>query len=182
MDLVGNLLIAPPSVKGNFWYKTVIMVTENHSQGSLGLVLNKRTELSLASFGEQLGYELDIPGFVYQGGPINSKSLTLLHTNEWACKNTMRINHQFSISSADDIVPRLSMGDAPYQWRIFLGMAGWAPKQLISEIKGIEPWQESNSWCTAKSDLELVFGSDSKDQWCNALDRSGLEFAQTMLT
>ncbi len=182
MDLVGNLLIAPPAVKGSFWYKSVIMVTEHHSGGSLGIVINKRSDLSLKEFGDQLGFDLDIPGFVYQGGPVNSKSLTLLHTNEWSCKNTMMLNNQFSISSADDILPRLSEGDAPHSWRLFLGMAGWAPKQLISEIKGIPPWDQSNSWCTAKSDIELVFGSDNKDQWCNALDRSGLEFAQTLLT
>jgi putative transcriptional regulator len=178
MELTGNLLIAPPSVKGNFWYKTVIMVTEHHHTGSVGLVLNKRSELSLKSFGEQLGYDLDMPGFVYQGGPLNGKSLTLLHTNEWSCKNTLRINDEFSISSADDILPRLSAGDCPEQWRLFLGMAGWAPKQLIGEIKGADP----SSWCTARSELELVFGSDNKDQWCNALDRSGQEFAQTILT
>lgn len=181
MELIGNLLIAPPSVKGNFWYKTVIMITEHHSAGSVGLVLNKRSDLSLASFGDQLGYELDMPGFVYHGGPTNSKSLTLLHTPEWTCKNTLRIHEDFAISSADDILPRLAAGDCPEQWRIFLGMAGWAPKQLLNEIKGAHPYEKS-SWCTANSDLELVFGSDNKDQWCNALDRSGQEFAQTMLT
>lgn len=182
MDLIGNLLIAPPSLKGNFWYKTVVMVTEHHSQGSVGIVVNKRSELSLKSFGEQLGYELDYPGFVYQGGPVNTKSLTMLHTNDWRCKNTMQVSDKFSISSADDILPRLSMGDAPQQWRIFLGLCGWAPKQLLGEIKGIGPWGQNNSWCTAKSDIDLVFGSDNKEQWCNALDRSGLEFAQTVLT
>lgn len=178
MDLVGSLLIAPPAIKGSFWYKTVAMVTEHHSQGSVGLVINKRSTLSLKSFGEQLGYELDVPGFVYQGGPVNTKSLTMLHTNDWSCKNTMRVNDQFSISSADDILPRLSMGDTPRRWRLFLGLCGWAPNQLINEIKG----QSNTSWCTATSDIDLVFGSDNKDQWCNALDRSGLEFAQTVLT
>ena len=182
MDLIGNILIAPPSVKGNFWYKTVIMVTEHHHTGSVGLVLNKRSELSLRSFGEQLGHDLDMPGFVYQGGPLNGKSLTLLHTNEWACKNTLRINDEFSISSADDILPRIALGDQPNSWRLFMGMAGWSPGQLLGEIKGVAPWKKNISWCTANSDLELVFGSDNKDQWCNALDRSGLEFAQTLLT
>ena len=181
MNLVGSLLIAPPSVKGNFWYKTVLMVTEHHPHGSVGLVLNKRSELSLRSFGEQLGHDLDMPGFVYQGGPVNSKSLTLLHTTEWSCKNTLQISQDFSISSADDILPKLAMGDHPQRWRLFLGMAGWAPKQLISEVKGIPPYQ-TTSWCTSTADHELVFGSDNKDQWCNALDRSGLEFAQTILT
>jgi putative transcriptional regulator len=182
MDLIGNLLIAPPAVKGNFWYKTVIMVTEHHRDGSVGLVLNKRSQMSLCEFGEQMGIELDIPGFVYLGGPVNVKSLSLLHTNEWACKNTMRINNKFSISSADDMLPRLAEGDAPESWRLFLGVAGWGPKQLITEVRGEPPFTEQMSWCTAKSSLDLVFGSDNKDQWCNALDRSGLEFAQSILT
>ena len=96
MNLVGNLLIAPPAVKGNFWYKTVILLTEHHNDGSVGIVLNKRSHMSVVEFGEQLGYDLDLPGFVYLGGPINVKSLSFLHTNDWVCKNTMRINSTVS--------------------------------------------------------------------------------------
>jgi len=181
MNLIGNLLIAPPAVKGNFWYKTVIIVTEHHAEGSVGLVLNKRSQMTIKDFGEQLNYDLDLPGYVYLGGPVNVKSLSFLHTNEWRSKNTMRLNNQFSISSADDILPRLAMGDVPKQWRLFLGMCGWTQHQLLNEIRGVAPYQKETSWCTATADLELVFGSDNKDQWCNALDRSGLEFAQNML-
>ena len=181
MDLKGNLLIAPPSVKGNFWYKTVIMITENHHDGTIGLVLNKRSQLSIKQFGEQLDYDLDYPGYVYQGGPVNVKSLSFLHSPEWSCKNTMQINNHFSVSSADDILPRLAMGDSPRVWRIFLGMCGWGENQLASEIKGSPPFSHSTSWCLASSKEDLVFGSDNKDQWCNALERSALEFAQNIL-
>lgn len=177
----GNILIAPPTVKGSFWYKTVVMVTEDHSDGTIGLVLNKRSQMSVKEFGIQLGYDLDLPGFVYMGGPLNVKSLSFLHTSEWTSKNTMRINRNFSLSSAADILPRLSMGDTPEYWRIFLGVCGWSPGQLQGEINGDPPWNLNTSWCTASSDLELVFDSDNKDQWCNALDRSGLEFAQRTL-
>ena len=65
MNIVGNLLIAPPAVKGNFWYKTVVMVTEHHLQGSVGVVINKRSHMSLRDFGEQVGVELPLEGFVY---------------------------------------------------------------------------------------------------------------------
>ena len=181
MNFVGNLLIAPPAVKGNFWYKTVILVTEHHADGTVGIVLNKRSQMSVVEFGDQLGFKLDIPGFVYLGGPVNVKSLSFLHTNDWACKNTMRINNKFSLSSADDIIPRLAEGDTPQQWRIFLGMCGWGPEQLMSEIKGTYPRQHEHSWCTATATTDLVFGSDNKDQWCAALDRSGQEFAQSVL-
>jgi putative AlgH/UPF0301 family transcriptional regulator len=61
-------------------------------------------------------------------------------------------------------------------------MAGWAQGQLNGEIKGESPWPKETSWCVSTADLDVVFGSDNKDQWCNALDRSGLEFAQNMLT
>lgn len=179
--LLGNLLIAPPAVKGNFWYKTVVIVTENNQHGSVGLVLNKRSQMSVKEFGEQLGFHLDIPGFVYLGGPVNVKSLSLLHTNDWECKNTLQINDHVSISSAEDILPRFAMGDMPERWRIFLGMCGWAHGQLAGEIAGTPPWNLQNSWCLATGNLDLIFGSDNKDQWCAALDRSGLEFAQNLL-
>jgi len=181
MNLVGNLLIAPPAVKGNFWYKTVIMVTEHHQHGSIGLILNKRSELTVKDFGQQLGFSINQPGYLYIGGPVNNQSLTMLHSNEWASKNTLRISDKFSISSADDIMPRLAMNDTPIKWRLFLGMCGWSQNQLIGEIKGIPPWSTNNSWCTSSADLDLVFETDGKDQWCTSLDRSGLEFAQNIL-
>jgi len=181
MNIVGNLLIAPPAVKGNFWYKTVIMITEHHVHGSVGLVLNKRSSLSIRDFGNQIGIPLDIDGDIYQGGPVSPQSLSFLHSNEWHSKNTLRITDTFSLSSADDILPRLAMGDKPLKWRMFLGLCGWGPGQLLGELNGTPPWRKETSWCTSSADLDLVFESDQKDQWCNALDRSGLEFAQNIL-
>jgi putative transcriptional regulator len=181
MNLVGNLLIAPPSVKGNFWYKTVVMVTEHHAHGSMGLVLNKRSNLTIRDFGNQIGIPLTMDGYVYQGGPVSPQSLSFLHSSEWISKNTMRLNEHYSLSSADDILPRLAMGDHPQKWRMFLGLCGWSPGQLLGEINGTAPWKKETSWCTSGADLDLIFESDQKDQWCNALDRSGLEFAQNIL-
>ena len=182
MNLVGNLLIAPPAVKGNFWNKTVVMITEHHQTGSVGLVLNKRSDYSIKEFGNQLGFDINIPGFVYIGGPVNSKNLSFLHSSEWSSKNTMRISKDFSLSSDHDILPRLAEGDFPIYWRILLGMCGWSPGQLQGEIKGTPPRSHVHSWCLATGNFDLVFGSDNKDQWCSALDRSGLEFAQNMLS
>ena len=96
-NIVGNLIIAPPSVKGNFWYKTVIMIVEHHIHGSIGLVLNKRSNLTINELGEKMGLDIDIPGFVYTGGPVSPNSLSLIHSTEWSCNNTLEINNIFSI-------------------------------------------------------------------------------------
>jgi putative transcriptional regulator len=182
MDLIGNLLIAPPVVKGNFWTKTVIVVTEHHVNGSMGLILNRRSQMTVNEFAQQLGFHMDVPGFLYLGGPINVKNLSFLHSPDWRCNNTMQINQQLCLSSAEEILPRLALGDRPKQWRMFLGVCGWSPNQLINEIKGLPPFDESVSWCTARGNPEMIFGSDTKDQWMQVLERSGQEFAQNILT
>ena len=182
MDIIGNLLIAPPAVKGNFWTKTVIVVTEHHVNGSVGLILNRRSQMTVNEFASQLGFHMDVPGFLYLGGPINVKNLSFLHTPEWRCGNTMQINQKLCLSSAEEILPRLALGDRPKQWRMFLGLCGWSPAQLLNEIKGLPPFEQNVSWCTARGDNELIFGSDTKDQWMQGLERSGQEFAQNILT
>jgi putative transcriptional regulator len=180
MNLVGNLLISPPAVKNSFWQKTVIMVTEDHAHGTVGVVINKRSNISVVDFARQMGFVVDLPGFVYIGGPVNSKNLSFLHTNDWSCNNTLRINDSFSLSSSHDMIARMAAGDLPERWRIILGVAGWAPGQLKGEIEGIAPFKHENSWCTTASNIELVFGNDHNDQWCNAIDQSAQEFAQNI--
>ena len=93
----------------------------------------------------------------------------------------MRVSENFCLSSDDDILPRIARGDCPIYWRILLGMCGWSGGQLQGEIKGKPPWNHNHSWCLASSNFDLVFGSDNKDQWCNAIDQSGLEFAKNTL-
>lgn len=177
-DLVGNLLIAPPSVRGNFFEKTVILLTEDHSNGTVGVVLNKPSKVTLNDFARQNNVILDIPGHVYVGGPVNVKALTMLHTNEWHCSNTMRINNTFSISSSPEILSNLAMGHCPKQWRIFVGLCGWAKGQLKQEMDGIPPYNRNQSWLTATADLDLVFENDKQEQWTESIERSGSEFAQ----
>ena len=181
MSLAGTLLIAPPKLKNNFWYKSVIFLTEHHKNGSMGLILNKRSQMSGSEFSEQVGIRLNIPGFIYLGGPVNIKALSMLHSSEWTCSNTMQINKQFAISSAEDLLVRLGDGDAPKHFRLFLGLCGWAPKQLMEELKGTPPRDHSFSWLTASADHESVFENDLKDQWNSAVERSGNEFVQSIL-
>lgn len=180
-NLVGNLIIAPPSVRGNFFQKTVIFLTENHATGTVGVVLNKPSQVNLKEFARQNNVMLDIPGVVYIGGPVNVKALTMLHSSEWACSNTLRINDEFSFSSSPEILTNLAMGNMPKQWRIFVGLCGWARGQLQNEIDGVPPYNKNQSWLTATSDSDIVFDKTGQDQWTEAIERSGSEFTQKLL-
>lgn len=179
-NIVSNLIIAPPAVKGNFWYKTVIMIVEHNYHGSIGLVLNKRSNITINKLGEKIGLDIDVPGFVYSGGPLSSNSISLLHSTEWSCAKTLQINDSFSLSSSKDVLPRLALGDYPKKWRLFHGMCGWAANQLHDEVNGIKPYTREESWCIATSNVELVFEHELKLQWTYALEQSAEEFAKSI--
>ena len=180
-NLVGNLLIAPPAVKGNFFQKTVVMLTEHHNNGSIGLVLNKPSQVSIKSFAKQNSVILDLPGVVHIGGPVNSKALTMLHTSDWACDNTMYINEYFSISSSQEILSKMAMGYMPAKWRMFVGLCGWTKGQLASELEGSPPYDRNQSWLTATANHDIVFGFETQTQWTESIELAGSEFAQNLL-
>lgn len=181
MDLVGKLLIAPPSIRGNFWQNTVVFVHENHPNGSCGIILNKKSQMSIRQLSAQHGIESDLVEPIYLGGPVNATALTLLHSSEWSCENTLRVSKHFSISSSETILHRLTLGDRPNYWRISLGLCTWSPNQLESEIAGREPWEHKNSWLLADPTIELVFKYNGKDQWAKSIEKSSDDFVQTLL-
>lgn len=181
-NLEGTLLISPPNVRDSFWEKTVIMVTEDlKSKGTVGLVLNKPSRMTINEFALHNGVDVDIPGFVHIGGPVNTKALCMLHTNDWSCSNTLRVNQYVSISSSPEILTKMAMKKLPSNWRIFLGLCGWPSGQLPNEIAGTPPYTHSLSWLTANSNLNITFDQNGSEQWMEAIELSGSELVNRML-
>jgi len=181
MNFTGKLLIAPPSIRGNFWQKTVIFCTEHHHLGAMGLVLNKPMKITLKEFCKQVGMDVDVQGNVYVGGPVNSKALTLIHSGEWSCENTMQINNHFAISSHVDLLEKIVAGDMPNKWRLVLGLCAWTPDQLDSEVIGKHPYNHNQSWLLATPTYQNVFELDQVDQWTHSIECSSMEFVQKVL-
>lgn len=180
MNFTGKLLIAPPNIRGNFWHKSVVLITENHGKGSMGVLLNRNSKNSIKDFSIQVGDPVDIPGYVYIGGPVSSKALTVLHSSEWRCNNTLEVNNHFSLSSQSDLIQRMGSGDRPKYWRLFLGLCAWNPNQLESEVLGKHPYTHDNSWLTASANYYNVFELDSTDQWTHCIECSSSEFVNNI--
>lgn len=180
MDLTGKLLISPPKVRGTFWEKTVIFITENHKRGSVGLVLNRASQITIKDFCLQNNVDFDFPGYIHIGGPVNVKALTMLHTAEWKCENTLKINNEYALSSSQNLLSDLAMGNSPRQWRLFVGLCGWTAGQLENEIKGVPPYEHDMSWLIASPNLELVFNLESQAQWTESIEQSSTEFVQSV--
>ena len=119
---------------------------------------------------------------VYIGGPVNQNNISLLHTNDWSCDNTLKLNDDISLSSSKQIMQRFQNNDLPRKWRLFFGICGWPPNKLLNEINGDEPEDKNTSWCVANSNVDLVFNYDTKLQWSKALGDSADYFAKNILS
>lgn len=170
MSLKGKLLVAHPNLKDNdFFEKSVIYLYEHDTKGAAGIILNKTTEFAVEALVDQKGLPYYGSEVVYKGGPLNTRAICILHTDDWYSSNTLSVN-SFGLSSDNFMLEKLSMGNEARNWRMFAGMCGWAPGQLEAEIEGKTPYGKDKGWLTLDASEDIVFNYDGDDQWVKAVD------------
>lgn len=180
--MLGTLLVAPPAQEDEFWAKSVVFLYEQNVNSVVGLVLNKPSDRTLAELASHHDLEYTGKDLLYQGGPINPSALVMLHTDDWACGNTMQIADGYRVSSDRTMLKRICSGDTPRKWRLFLGMSGWTPSQLEGELTGIHPWSKKKAWLKATADESIVFGKDPETIWKKSIDSAAANMVQSFFT
>src|SRR2546422_4708682 len=75
----GAFLVATPHLRDPNFRQTVVLICEHGSGGSLGLVVNRRTDQHIMEVLPQATGLHDKAGFVYVGGPVQKDNLLVLH-------------------------------------------------------------------------------------------------------
>ena len=168
----GTLLVAHPRLPlGNPFKETVIYVTQDNSNATIGLVLNVNSNTSVQKICNEKGILFtDGRPKIYKGGPINSTALMMLHSNEWSSEHTTEAGLSYSVSSDTFMFEKIGQGDYPLYYRIFAGITAWQPGQLNAEVKGAGPYTGTQSWLLVKPDDEIMFGSQGAEQYQQALN------------
>ena len=73
----GSLLISEPFLLDSYFKRTVVLLSEHDSKGTLGFILNKPTDVKLNDAVEDFP-EFDAP--LYFGGPVETDTLFYIHT------------------------------------------------------------------------------------------------------
>jgi putative transcriptional regulator len=168
-SLMGHLLIASPKLRDPNFFKAVVLLVQHDEQGSLGLVLNRPTDVSVRSAWKQLSQTpCEIDGSIHQGGPCEGV-LMALHTDLEASEIEVLDGVHFS-TTKDAIEHLVSHGGGGGKVRLFVGYAGWAPGQLESELS-------AGGWLTIPATFERVFGTKDGawDVLMRTLDRQSLQ-------
>ena len=73
----GKILISEPFLCDDIFSRSVILIVDHTSEGSMGLVMNKQLPVLVNEVINEFKYLDDIP--LYKGGPIGIDTLFYLH-------------------------------------------------------------------------------------------------------
>jgi putative transcriptional regulator len=172
----GRLLVATPQlVDPNFRRSVVLIVEHEEEGGTLGVVLNRPTEVPVDQVLPPWSELVTGPSVVFQGGPVALDSaLALAHvpgTDEplgWRALNGSPAVARVGLVDLD--VPPEILAPEVIRFRVFAGYAGWGTGQLRSEI-------EEGAWYVLPAESGDVFAEDPDGLWPAVLRRQGGELA-----
>ncbi|GAB3963693.1 YqgE/AlgH family protein [Actinoallomurus acanthiterrae] len=172
----GRLLVATPQlVDPNFRRSVVLIVEHEEEGGTLGVVLNRPTEVPVDQILPPWSELVTGPSVVFQGGPVALDSaLALAHvpgTDEplgWRALNGSPAVARVGLVDLD--IPPEILAPEVIRFRVFAGYAGWGTGQLRSEI-------EEGAWYVLPAESGDVFAEDPDGLWPAVLRRQGGELA-----
>jgi putative transcriptional regulator len=170
--LTGRLLVATDTLRDPRFVRTVIFVVRHDAAGALGLVVNR--PLGAVSFKlllQPFGLEAPPGGgdvSVHYGGPVEERRGFLLHTSDWAGEDTTVVDGRFALTRDPKALQAMAQGAGPRRALFMLGYAGWAAKQLESEL-------DKGAWAVALADERLVFEEEPGQKWPAAMARRLLD-------
>ena len=165
----GKLLVATPSVIGDFnFHRSIILLTNYQKSGSVGFILNKKLDYLLNDVME--GFDSKFP--LYFGGPVEQDNLFYIHTLGDKISNSKLISDQLywngDFSSIKNLLNKGKLNESNI--RFFLGYSGWTKGQLEEEIR-IKSWEPFE----IKSALELM-KMPCKEMWRDCMSALGGDY------
>ena len=172
MNLTGKLLISMPSLEDDRFYKTVIYICAHSSEGTMGIIINKKIDYDLyPDLLEQLGIDKPLSGkklYIRYGGPVETGRGFVLHSDEVIQKETLSIGKGVALTSNVEFFEDLSKGKGPENSIFALGYAGWGAGQIEKEIF-------ANSWMTLSADSKFLFDEEVSNKWSKAYSLLGID-------
>lgn len=162
----GKVLISEPFLYDEMFGRSVILLVDHSTDGTMGLVLNKPLPLSLNDVLKEFKDISNIP--IYKGGPLSTDTLFYLHTLK-DVEDSLQIGKEVYLNGDFDAIRRyiLQGNDIDGKIRFFLGYSGWEHDQLCQEI-------EENTWLIGSTGISsLMDEKGSAELWKNVLGQLG---------
>jgi len=160
----GVFLVAKNEIDGGPFYQSVVLLVAHGDKGTVGLIVNRTTEIPLSEALPELGRET--PHEVYFGGPVGLSGLLYLFRSSKRpeqVKEAAYVMADVYYSGDRELLEELMDADKKPakkqdELHLFIGHSGWAPGQLDTELV-------RGSWDLVRADAFTVFGKDPAMMW-----------------
>ncbi|MCG9696030.1 YqgE/AlgH family protein [Shewanella sp. Isolate11] len=175
-SLQNHLLLAMPALNDSFFERSVIYLCEHNEQGAMGLMVNKPIGVDVNELLKQMQLEdyrtiESINSQVLLGGPVAQEKGFVLHTPQSQWSSSQQISDQLMLTTSRDVLTSLGNDQAPENFIVALGYAGWKRDQLEQELA-------DNAWLTIPVDIDILFNTPHDERWVKATQSLGFDISQ----
>jgi len=165
-----------PAMADPNFSRTLTYICEHNAEGALGIVVNRPTDMDLATLFERVDIRLEPHGQsfgampVYFGGPVQTDRGFVLHRPMGAWQSTIKVSDDIALTSSRDILQSMSESGEPGEVLVTLGYAGWSAGQIEWELS-------QNAWLTVAADPRILFDMPPEERLPAAMQLLGVDFA-----
>ncbi len=178
--LANQFLVAMPGMVDPNFAGSVIYLFEHTEKGAMGLVVNKPTELNLATLFDKVELKLEIAPqldqSVYFGGPVQVERGFVLHESNphLSYSSSLIIPGGLTMTTSKDVLEDVAVGNGPRKFLMTLGYAGWGAGQLEEEIS-------LNGWINVpllrEQMSEIIFNTPYSQRYQKAMSHLGFDLS-----
>ncbi|HYK76558.1 MAG TPA: YqgE/AlgH family protein [Daejeonella sp.] len=166
----GSLLLSEPFMLDPNFKRSVVLLSEDSDAGSIGFVLNQRSDLLLNDIIPEC-WDATFPVFI--GGPVGQDTLHFIHCCYDRLNSGIEITDGLFWGGDFETLKTLinSRQIHSNEIKFFIGYSGWGEEQLETEL-------EQNSWLISnKYNPDLIFVEDEENLWKEAVIGLGPKYA-----
>jgi putative transcriptional regulator len=160
----GKLLVASPSLNDPNFHQTVLFIVEHGRSGTIGLILNRPTNVLLSEVLPDFTVLKRTPHRLFHGGPVERTQLILLFRLAQLLPDTRQIVAGIYVGTPRVLERIMSQPKPSERFRAFVGFAGWGPGQLEHEML-------EGAWGVLPSDTFNIFDKDPATLWPDGISR-----------
>jgi putative transcriptional regulator len=167
----GTLLVAGVGTSDGIFDGTVVLILDADDSGTVGVVLNRLSDIELHTALPQWGTLVSAPEALFNGGPVSQQGAVCLARPRLDGEDPPGWRRLFERIGLLNLDTPVEIADGAYSHlRIFAGYAGWGSGQLDGEL-------ELGLWHVVPAVPEDVFDPEPDTLWRRVLRRQGGDLA-----
>lgn len=172
----GDLLVVEPFLREvHFRRSVILLIDHSDSEGSVGLVLNKISNIKLHEVLRYASCKREVP--LYIGGPVEHGRLLYIHTLGGRIRDAVALENGIFLGGNFDDVLEYVDSEEYEEGRIkfFAGYSGWTAGQLANEIK-------EKTWAVAPlEDAHVAMTGRGDEYWHTIVETLGEKYRAWLL-